>query len=126
MLRTASTKVLVNGRPGRRICHARGLRQGDAARCRAAVYADYLVIFLAPAQSDLTTMRRILEIFAGASGLLTNFDKCTFTPIGCSQEDMDAALMAFPCRVETFPTKYLGAPLSVNRLPRAAEQSIRW
>lgn len=26
MLRTASTKVLVNGRPGRRICHARGLR----------------------------------------------------------------------------------------------------
>lgn len=29
MLRTASTKVLVNGRPGRRIRHARGLRQGD-------------------------------------------------------------------------------------------------
>lgn len=29
LLRTASTKVLVNGRPGRRICHARGLRQGD-------------------------------------------------------------------------------------------------
>jgi hypothetical protein len=26
MLGTASTKVLVNGRPGRRICHARGLR----------------------------------------------------------------------------------------------------
>jgi len=29
MLGTASTKVLVNGRPGRQICHARGLRQGD-------------------------------------------------------------------------------------------------
>ena len=29
ILATASTKVLVNGRPGRRICHARGLRQGD-------------------------------------------------------------------------------------------------
>lgn len=29
MLRTASTKVLVNGRPGERILHARGLRQGD-------------------------------------------------------------------------------------------------
>lgn len=29
MLGSASTKVLVNGRPGRRICHARGLRQGD-------------------------------------------------------------------------------------------------
>lgn len=29
MLCTASTRVLVNGCPGRRICHARGLRQGD-------------------------------------------------------------------------------------------------
>jgi hypothetical protein len=29
MLRTASTKVMVNGRPSRRILHARGLRQGD-------------------------------------------------------------------------------------------------
>jgi len=29
ILSSASTKVLVNGRTGRRICHARGLRQGD-------------------------------------------------------------------------------------------------
>jgi len=29
LLSAASTKVLVNGRPGRRIAHARGLRQGD-------------------------------------------------------------------------------------------------
>jgi hypothetical protein len=29
ILSSASTKVLVNGRLGRRICHARGLRQGD-------------------------------------------------------------------------------------------------
>jgi hypothetical protein len=29
LLSTASTKVLLNGRPGRRIVHARGLRQGD-------------------------------------------------------------------------------------------------
>lgn len=29
VLSTASTKILLNGRPGRRICHARGLRQGD-------------------------------------------------------------------------------------------------
>jgi hypothetical protein len=28
-LSTASTKIIVNGAPGRRICHARGLRQGD-------------------------------------------------------------------------------------------------
>jgi hypothetical protein len=27
--RTSSTKILINGQPGRRICHARGLHQGD-------------------------------------------------------------------------------------------------
>jgi len=29
ILATSSTKILLNGRPGRRICHARELRQGD-------------------------------------------------------------------------------------------------
>jgi hypothetical protein len=29
LLSTANTKVLLNGVPGERICHARGLRQGD-------------------------------------------------------------------------------------------------
>jgi hypothetical protein len=29
LLRSASTKILINGAPGQRICHARGLRQGD-------------------------------------------------------------------------------------------------
>lgn len=29
LLSSANTKIMLNGRPGRRICHARGLRQGD-------------------------------------------------------------------------------------------------
>ena len=29
ILSSASTKILLNGQPGKRICHARGLRQGD-------------------------------------------------------------------------------------------------
>ena len=29
LLSSASTKIILNGSPGRRICHARGLRQGD-------------------------------------------------------------------------------------------------
>ena len=29
ILSPASTKIICNGSPGRRICHARGLRQGD-------------------------------------------------------------------------------------------------
>lgn len=29
IMSTASTRILLNGSPGRRVCHARGLRQGD-------------------------------------------------------------------------------------------------
>lgn len=30
----------------------------------------------------------------------------------------------FPCRLQNFPTRYLGAPLSITRLERAHEQSV--
>jgi len=101
MLRTASTKVITNRRPGRRIRHARGHRQGDpllpllfvivmevlseliaeadrrgvltplpgnVIKFRASVYADDLVVFLAPTLQDFSCIRKILQLFAGASG----------------------------------------------------------
>ena len=156
MLRTASTKVLVNGRPGNRICHARGLRQGDPLspllfvivmellnaliheadrraiftplpdkiKHRASFYADDLVIFLSPNVNDFNNMRRILDLFAGASGLVTNVDKCIITPIRCSQSQIDAVRQVFPCKVQNFPTRYLGAPLSLSRINRCEEQRL--
>lgn len=157
MLSTATTKVLINGRPGRRIYHARGLRQGDplspslfvivmevlnaliaeadrrgqltalpgcSIKFRTSVYADDLVILLAPKAIDFVCIRRILDLFAGASGLATNVDKCTVTPIRCSEEALAEVLQAFPCRVQPFPAKYLGAPLSIKRLTRAEEQAF--
>lgn len=33
-------------------------------------------------------------------------------------------LQVFPCRVQGFPTRYLGAPLSITRLCRANEQAL--
>jgi hypothetical protein len=57
----------------------------DRIKHRASVYADNLVIFLSPDGNDLINMRHILELFAGASGLATNVDKCVITPIRCSQ-----------------------------------------
>jgi hypothetical protein len=123
LLSTTSTKVVVNGRPGRRIAHARGFRQGDpispmlfvlvmeilnslireADRCgallplpgqvvthRASLYADDVVVFLLPAAQDMNCIAQILSLFAGASGLITNMEKCVATPIRCSVGDMVA------------------------------------
>ena len=121
MLRSTSTKVLVNGRTGQRIYHAHGLRQGDplspflfvivmevlnaliieadrqgqltplpgnAIRHRESIYADDLVLFLAPTALDCACIRQLLDLFAGASGLVTNVAKCTITPICCSTEEI--------------------------------------
>jgi hypothetical protein len=57
----------------------------DIIKHRTSVYADDLVIFLSPDGSDLRNMCCILDLFAGASGLQTNIDKCVLTPIRCSQ-----------------------------------------
>lgn len=157
LLSTANTRVLVNGRQGRRICHVRGLRQGDPLslflflivmevlnalleeadrggllsplpgsliKFRASIYADDLVIFLRPKPEDFTCIRELLDLFAGASGLLTNLDKCLISPIHCSDEEIQAIREVFLCQLSPFPCKYLGAPLSFKTLKRSDEQGL--
>jgi hypothetical protein len=85
LLSSASTKILRNGSPGRRICHGRGLRQGDplspmlfvlvmealnalveladqhrAIRLCISFHADDVVIFLPPCQQDFVLFKGIL------------------------------------------------------------------
>ena len=61
---------------------------GMVIQHRASLYADDLVVFLSPTAHDLGCLRAILECFAGASGLVTNVDKCLASPIRCSEEDI--------------------------------------
>lgn len=133
MLSTASTRIPLNGRPGRRICHARGLRpvthvghHSDGyvlnrllicmdlwrfltplpcmpIRYWASLYVDDIVLFVAPLVADLTALKTSLEIFATASGLYTNLDKCVATPIHCSQEQIDLVSETMTCAVADFP-----------------------
>lgn len=148
---------MVNGRPGRRICHARGLRQGDPLspmlvvivmevlnalilaadqaqqltpllgdriKFRSSIYANDLVVFLAPNTQDFSSIRAILDLFAGASSLVTNFDKCIISPIRCSDEQLAAILSVFPYNLAPFPCRYLGALLSLHKLRQAEEQPL--
>lgn len=97
---------------------------GRAIKHRASLYADDLVILVAPKENDLNCLQQILLLFAGASGLVSNIDKCLATPIRCTEEMMQVVLAAFPCTIAAFPQKYLGIPLSLSRLKRAEEQAL--
>ena len=150
ILSSASTKVILNGSLGRRICHARGLCQGDPlspllfllvmeglnallnladvkgllkmlhhkVKERAFLNADDVVVFLSPIQQDLTSLKLILEIFAGASGLKTNLSKCMISPIQCDLEATVTFLSLFPGKIDPFPICYLGIPLGVRKLAK--------
>ena len=149
LLSTASSRVMLNGKPGPRIAHRRGLRQGDplspmlfilaidplhhlfrvaseaglllpfrAAPVRFAVslYADDAGIFVGPEVADMMVVRAILDAFAAATGLRTNLGKSEAFPIGCTEEQITAALAVFPARRGSFPCTYLGLPLHHSRL----------
>ena len=150
LLSSASTRVILNGSLGRRICHARGLRQKDplspllfvivmetlnalikladnlgflrSLHCkmkeRVFLYADDVVVFLAANQQDLTMLKTILDIFAGASGLKTNMSKCLVSPIHCNLESTVTLLTHFPAKIEPFPICYLGIPLGLKCLTK--------
>jgi hypothetical protein len=45
-------------------------------------------------------------------------------PIHCSPVDMEMVTQIFPCKVETFPLKYLGLPLSLRKLSKEQLQPL--
>ena len=83
---------------------------GPAISHRASLYADDLVVLVAPLQEDLDCLHRILLLFA--------------TPIRCTEDMINTVQQVFPYVVAPFPCKYLGIPLSLGRLRRVEEQAL--
>ena len=67
-----------------------------------SLYADDVVIFCHPDESELRTVRDILELFGHASGLRTNFAKCSVSPIACTDEANNTAVV-MGCQLAPFP-----------------------
>lgn len=97
---------------------------GGVTAHRASLYADDLVVLLSPKVENLNCLHQILQLFARASGLVTNVDKCVATPIRCTDEMVTEVQQVFPCVLAPFPFKYLGIPLSLTRLRRADEHLL--
>jgi hypothetical protein len=64
------------------------------------------------------------QVFKGASGLSCNLNKCQLVPTRCSDEQLQLALLRFPCQASQFTIKYLGIPFPVHKLPKSALQTL--
>ena len=64
LIHEADRRVALTPLPGRAITH------------RASLYTTDLVILVTPSHNDRNCVQQILHLFAGASGLVTNIDKC--------------------------------------------------
>jgi len=91
---------------------------------RASVYTDDLLVFLSLEVDDFICMRQILDLFAGGIWALLQCGKVHnhFDPMHNVRGT--GVLGVFPYRLQEFPAKYLGAPLSISRLCRNQEQQI--
>lgn len=97
---------------------------GNCITHRASLYADDIVVLLTPRAQDFVFLSQLQDLFAVASGLITNIDKCQATPIRCDELAVSAVQEVFPCSVAPFPCRYLGIPLSFKKLRHAEEQPL--
>jgi hypothetical protein len=89
-----------------------------------SLYADDVVIFCHPDETELHAAHAILALFGEASELHTNFAKCSVSPIACSEEEALEAATVMECQLAPFPVRYLGILLSIRRLSAEALQPL--
>nr|XP_045084453.1 uncharacterized protein LOC123493985 [Aegilops tauschii subsp. strangulata] len=83
---------------------------------RTSLYADDAVIFINPDPYEIASIKQLLQLFGNATGLHTNFEKSSFTPIRCEGLNLSLIMGASMDACKKFPCKYLGMPLSDSRL----------
>ena len=98
--------------------------RGRAACFRISMYADDAVIFIKPARRDINNLALILKKFGEVTCLTTNLLKTSVTPISCEGMNLDDILAGFPIVCTSFPTKYMGLPLTVRRLRKSDFQPL--
>ena len=93
-------------------------------RFRTSIYADDAVIFVKPTTTDMANLKQLLTSFDEVTGLVSNLQKTSLTPINCRNIDLEEVLADFGATRTVFPIRYLGLPLSVGCLRKIDFQPI--
>jgi hypothetical protein len=91
---------------------------------RISVYADDVVIFCKPLDTELLVVKAILQVFGEASGLYVNYRKTSATLIREQEGDTERVGEMLGCEVVGFPIKYLGMQLALRPLTKAEWQPL--
>jgi hypothetical protein len=91
--------------------------------CKVSLYTDDAALFIQPNAQALKVADHILNLFAEASGLMTNMAKTFYYPIRCQGLNLDF-LNQTNIIIGSFPCNYLGLPLSTKRLARVDLQPV--
>jgi hypothetical protein len=85
---------------------------------RVSLYADDAAVFIRPDAKEVLVTEHILDMFASASGLVTNLVKTEFFPIRC--EGINLHFLSQNNRhMANFPCLYLGLPLHYKKPSQA-------
>jgi len=92
--------------------------------CPVLQYADDTLILMKGDVASMTVLKRILEDFSAATGLMINFHKSTFVPMHVDATTAAEMAEILGCSVSSFPQTYLGLPLSPHKLKFADYQPL--
>lgn len=91
---------------------------------RCSMYADDVILFASPTSQEFRVIVELLASFGRASGLQTNMEKCSITPIFADEALLPALQQVMPCQIAEFLVKYLGLPMSTKKIPKAHLHAI--
>jgi hypothetical protein len=90
---------------------------------RISMYADVVVLFIAPSELDFMAIKEILSIFAASSRFQINVAKTEIYPIRCETTDM-SYLTTSGMILSNFPCKYLSLPLHYKKPTKQVMQPV--